>query len=364
MLPIERVKFHLKPLVDQMLDQLPADVFTSTTTAFLDPAFGGGQFLREVVARLRAAGHADDNIRSRIYGCEFNTFRVKYALQLGRVISDNLITADYLSHDWGNMKFDVILGNPPFSKVNEGKTAGKRSEELYIQFYKWAVGKADIVAMVLPTTDKKLQKTHNDLLRQTANIIEYIDPSVFPGVTMPMWYVVANNKVDTRPTVNWVLDGSVGNDIPWHKGAINMTAHKNLVGDHLGYTTRKRKSDIQIFHKVNATHGLVDLYCDRDHVSQSALFPNKGWAVLMPQTFNDDGWSRVEIVKCDGQQSAFNGMNIVFVNTKQQGERLREYMTTPEFVSQANLVKQGFNNMNLSCLRAIKLTKTFSEIIQ
>jgi hypothetical protein len=134
MLPIERVKFHLKPLVDQMLDQLPADVFTSTTTAFLDPAFGGGQFLREVVARLRAAGHADDNIRSRIYGCEFNTFRVKYALQLGRVISDNLITADYLSHDWGNMKFDVILGNPPYQDNMPDGARKSMSTNLWSKF--------------------------------------------------------------------------------------------------------------------------------------------------------------------------------------------------------------------------------------
>jgi hypothetical protein len=363
MMPIERVKFQLKPLVDSMLDQLPPHVFTSDTTTFLDPAFGGGQFLREVVTRLRAAGHSDDNIRSRIYGCEITNFRVKYATQLGGVISDNLIKADCLSHDWGDMKFDVILGNPPFSKVGEGKTAGKRSEELYTQFYKWAVNRSDIVAMVLPTTDKKLQKNHNDLLRQTANTIEYIDPSVFPGVTMPMWYVIANRSDQTRPNINWVIDGSVGNDIPWHKGAINMTAHKNLVGEHLGHDAKRRKTDIQIYHKVNVTHGLVQLYCDSHYVSDSALFPNKGWAVLMPQTFNDDGWSKVEVIKCDGQQAAFNGMNIVFVNTKQQAHRLIAYMATPEFISQANQVKQGFNNMNLSCLRAIKLTKSFSEIV-
>jgi len=97
MMPIERVKFHLKPLVDEMLDQLPLEVFTSDSTTFLDPALGGGQFLREVVTRLRTAGHSDQNIRGRIYGCEFNNFPVKYAQQLGKVISDNLIKTDFLS---------------------------------------------------------------------------------------------------------------------------------------------------------------------------------------------------------------------------------------------------------------------------
>jgi methylase of polypeptide subunit release factors len=261
------------------------------------------------------------------------------------------------------MKFDVIVGNPPFSKVSEGKTAGKRSEELYIQFYKWAVSHADIVAMVMPTTDKKLQKTHNTLLRDTANMIKYVDTQHFPEITMPMWYVIANKQDPARAQIDWCLDGSSGNDVPWVKGYINMTAHKNAVGDHLGYDTPKKKSDVCIYHKVNITHGLVTLYCDQQHVSVRALFPKTGWAVLMPQTFNDDGWSKTEIVKCTGKQAAFNGMNIVFVDTKTQGEKLVEYMKTDVFIQAANKVKQGFNNMNLSCLKAMKLDKSFKKII-
>lgn len=362
---LERVKFYLKPLVNQILDQLPAELFTSEHTTFCDPAMGGGQFLREVISRLRSAGHSEQNIASRIWACEITQMRLNYAEIKGGVISNHLIKTDCLSHDWGDMKFDVIMGNPPFSKAGEGKIAGKRSEELYIQFYKWAIQRADIVAMVLPTTDKKLQKNHNDLLRQTANVITHIDASVFPGVTMPMWYVIANKSVSTRPTnINWVLDGSVGNDIPWYKGPINMTAHKNLVGDQLGYSSPRKQSDILIYHKVNATHGLVSLWCDKKHVNEQALFPKTGYAVLMPQTFNDDGWSKVEIVKCNGKQSAFNGMNIVFVNKKEYAERLIDLMKTPEFIDEANKVKQGFNNMNLSCLRAIKLNKSFQEIVE
>jgi hypothetical protein len=45
------------------------------------------------------------------------------------------------------------------------------------------------------------------------------------------------------------------------------------------------------------------------------------------------------------------------------GERLVEFMKTDEFIQGANRVKQGFNNMNLSCLKAIKLSKTWEQIV-
>jgi hypothetical protein len=255
--------------------------------------------------------------------------RIKYAQNANKVISNHLIASDFLTYNWSGMKFDVVVGNPPFSKVGDGKQAGKRGQELYAQFYAWAIENSSMVAMVMPTTEKKVQKNHNQLLRSTANVIKHIDPDVFPGIVMPMWYVISVKDNPVKQTnIVWTLDGTVGNNIPWVKGSVNMTAHKNLVGDHLGHAKPQKKSDILIYHKVNVTHGLVSLYCDSKYVSQSALFPASGYAVLMPQTFNDTGWSQTEIVKCNGQQAAFNGMNIVFVKTKSQAEKLIEFMTT------------------------------------
>lgn len=268
--------------------------------------------------------------------------------------------------DWNDvvdMKFDLVIGNPPFSKVGEDKMSGKRGQELYIKFYRWAVDNATTVAMVMPTTDKKVQQTHNDLLRATANKIEYIDPACFPGITMPMWYVISDKNQACNANIDWQLNAPPGNDIPWVKGAVNMTTHKHANQGSLGTTEPKSKSDILIYHKVNVTHGLVKVYCSDSVVSKSALFPNTGYAVLMPQTFNEDGWSQTAVVKCNGRQAAFNGMNIVFVKTKNQADRLIQTMKSQQFIDGANQVKQGFNNMNLSCLRIIKLDKSFDEII-
>ena len=50
-------------LVNEMLDKLPIEVFKSNSTTFLDPAFGNGTFLIEIVKRLRKEGHSIENIQ-------------------------------------------------------------------------------------------------------------------------------------------------------------------------------------------------------------------------------------------------------------------------------------------------------------
>jgi hypothetical protein len=48
------MKFEIDELVAEILDQLPSSVWTSNSTTFLDPAIGGGQFVRAVEQRLRS----------------------------------------------------------------------------------------------------------------------------------------------------------------------------------------------------------------------------------------------------------------------------------------------------------------------
>jgi hypothetical protein len=350
-----RMKFEFTDLIESILDHLPEKLFKSKTTTFLDPNMGGGQFVKSIEDRLRRYGHSDENIADRVFGFESNQMRINYVVNKHGLVGNYsaLKTMKFLECEEFGMKFDCVVGNPPFSSHAEGKTAGKRGRELYIDFFKKSVEMADYVAMVMPTTNKKVQEKHNNLLKEKANVIEFIPDDVF-DVTMPMWYVVVNGT-DQKPNVSFDITNVVGNTIKWTKGKVNMTHYKELTGGH-GEDNKAKSNDITIYHKLN-NKGLVTKFGKRANFKDHEFFPNTGYAVLMPQTITDDGWSRTKIVKCSGDQVAFNGMSIVFTNTKAQAQKLIDVMSTKSFKDQANNVKQGFNNMNMSCLTAIKIDK-------
>ncbi len=111
-----RMKFEIEPLVDKALDGLPESIWISDSTTFFDPALGGGQFVRIIEQRLRAAGHSDDNIRQRVFGHEESDLHVRYAVNKYKLVgqySKRLYT-DIIGMGT-DMKFDVIVGNPPYN---------------------------------------------------------------------------------------------------------------------------------------------------------------------------------------------------------------------------------------------------------
>ena len=77
---IGRLKFEFNNLVNQILDQIPEELLINGTV--LDPSIGGGQFIKEVERRKRAAGKTDAEIASTVFGIEENVLRDRKSTRL------------------------------------------------------------------------------------------------------------------------------------------------------------------------------------------------------------------------------------------------------------------------------------------
>ena len=199
-----RLKFEIDALVEEMLDRLPEDVFTSNSTTFLDPAMGGGQFVRAVIARLRKYGHGDENITSRVTGYENNVMRVKFAVNKYKLIG-TFEAKNFLEEDMSK-KFDVIIGNPPYQSGN-GESGGRHS--LWRKIITKAftlLDKNGYVVMVCPG----FPLSSNDLgIHLKNNTPLYLNNDVtnhFPGIgsDVKSWIVKEGKHND-----NFIVDGNV-----------------------------------------------------------------------------------------------------------------------------------------------------------
>lgn len=134
---LARLKFDIADLVNEILDQIPQDDLIHGRV--LDLSIGGGQFVREIERRKRAAGLSDQEIRDSVYGFEGNIIRVNYAVNKHKLIGTYRVNA-ILGEDLGDMRFDVIVGNPPYAKPDK---SGRDDDNLWPLFLEIAHGKVE-----------------------------------------------------------------------------------------------------------------------------------------------------------------------------------------------------------------------------
>ncbi len=114
---VERDKLRIKqtgeiftptPLVQEILDHLPLEVFTDTTKTYCDPSCGDGQFLSEVIIRKLEHGSTFEQALSTTYGVELmmdNVIECRNRLLCGRedlrhIVERNIVCHDTLTYDF------------------------------------------------------------------------------------------------------------------------------------------------------------------------------------------------------------------------------------------------------------------------
>ena len=136
------------------INKIPEAYFTSKTTTFLDPCFGNGTFIIELIKKLKSYGHSIDNIETRVFGCEISKRLFnKVKKRLAKYNFDGIINGDTLTVDWNNMKFDVVLTNFPFQK-NTNSNKGNQQGGYWYEFLNFVLTKfePEVGAFINPTS--------------------------------------------------------------------------------------------------------------------------------------------------------------------------------------------------------------------
>jgi len=238
-------------IVNQMLDMLPQELFKDKNTKFLDPATKSGVFLREIAKRLLEGledkipdlqERIDHIFHNQLYGIAVTEMtsllsrrslyctkypNSKYSISLFDNVVGN-IRYKRINHNWINkkcsicgaskdsyerstdlenyayefihtsqieeinkMKFDVIIGNPPY-QLGDGGGKGSSAVPIYQLFVEQSMKlKPKYLTMIIPARwfsgGKGLDSFRNQMLndKRLRTIVDYFDPKeVFPGIDL------------------------------------------------------------------------------------------------------------------------------------------------------------------------------------
>ena len=265
--------------------------------------------------------------------CDITLITDKY----DRVVStyaNKLIGCDYLTLDQiqeKNMKFNIIVGNPPFSKTNPGKTAGKKGVNLYPFFYQRMLELADIVCMIMPETSNQSSGLHNETIKSSAHFIKHITPEEFPGPGIKMW-TVYYDKNKPSDVDNFFANFTESNTIAFKKGSVNLSTIKDQVSEVESTDT------IRVVKAVYQSTGVESVFANSSAIKKEYILPKIGHVVLIPLTLPESGW-RIEVEPCNGQ--AVN-VNVTYILTSSLDEAIgiQNKLMSQEFI-QAALSKRG-----------------------
>ena len=205
-------------LCKEMIDALGAN-WKDPDLKCLDPSCGRGTFLLALVEKLQQYHSLEHIISNMVYGVDISKVQsaiARKALFLVADVEPNIYCEDSLEKEY-DMKFDVIVGNPPYQ---DGSKSGSQNK-IYNQICKKALSllkPTGVLAFITPTSVLKKSKRFS-LVGEPG--LKHVD------------FTAGDHFAVGIDICSWIVDKTHGGDVSVkHAKGLDTVSGKNAIYDY------------------------------------------------------------------------------------------------------------------------------------